>query len=73
MVLMLWKVQITRFFPDMIEIGSWIGLAAMTKSSIRIKNVSWNNLGIIPNAFESLGINLVKENDDLLINEHNNG
>ena len=59
--------------PDMIEIGSWIGLAAMTKSSIRIKNVSWDNLGIIPNAFESLGINLVKENDDLLINEHKNG
>ena len=59
--------------PDMIEIGSWIGLAAMTKSSIRIKNVSWDNLGIIPNAFESLGINLVKENDDLLINEHKDG
>ncbi len=59
--------------PDMIEIGSWIGLAAMTKSNIRIKNVSWDNLGIIPNAFESLGINLVKENDDLLINEHKNG
>ena len=59
--------------PDMIEIGSWIGLAAMTKSCIRIKNVSWDNLGIIPNAFESLGINIIKENDDLLINEHNNG
>ena len=62
-----------KVLPDMIEIGSWIGLAAMTKSSIRIKNVSWDNLGIIPNAFESLGINLVKENDDLLINEHKNG
>ena len=62
-----------RVLPDMIEIGSWIGLAAMTKSNIRIKNVSWDNLGIIPNAFESLGINLVKENDDLLINEHKNG
>ena len=62
-----------RVLPDMIEIGSWIGLSAMTKSSIRIKNVSWDNLGIIPNAFESLGINLVKENDDLLINEHKNG
>tara|TARA_B100001027_G_scaffold59611_1_gene40279 strand:- start:1751 stop:3058 length:1308 start_codon:yes stop_codon:yes gene_type:complete len=59
--------------PDMIEIGSWIGLAAMTKSCIRIKNVSWDNLGIIPYAFESLGINIIKENDDLLINEHNNG
>lgn len=62
-----------KVLPDMIEIGSWIGLAAMTKSSIRIKNVSWDNLGIIPNAFESLGINLVKENDDLLINEHKSG
>ena len=62
-----------KVLPDMIEIGSWIGLAAMTKSCIRIKNVSWDNLGIIPNAFESLGINLVKENDDLLINEHKNG
>ncbi len=62
-----------KVLPDMIEIGSWIGLAAMTKSSIRIKNVSWDNLGIIPNAFESLGINLVKVNDDLLINEHKNG
>ena len=62
-----------KVLPDMIEIGSWIGLAAMTKSCIRIKNVSWDNLGIIPNAFESLGINIIKENDDLLINEHNNG
>ena len=62
-----------KVLPDMIEIGSWIGLAAMTKSSIRIKNVSWDNLGIIPNAFESLGINLVKENDDLLIYEHKSG
>ena len=40
-----------KVLPDMIEIGSWIGLAAMTKSSIRIKNVDWDNLGIIPNAF----------------------
>ena len=50
-----------KVLPDMIEIGSWIGLAAMTKSSIRIKNVSWENLGIIPNAFKSLGINLIKD------------
>ena len=62
-----------KVLPDMIEIGSWIGLAAMTKSSIRIKNVSWDNLGIIPKVFESLGINLIKDNDDVLINEHNNG
>ena len=59
--------------PDMIEIGSWIGLAAMTKSSIRIKNVSWENLGVIPNVFRSLGINLIKEDDDIVILEHNNG
>ena len=59
--------------PDMIEIGSWIGLAAMTKSNIRIKNVSWENLGVIPNVFRSLGINLIKENDDIVIPEHKNG
>ena len=45
--------------PDMIEIGSWIGLAAMTKSKILIKNVSWENLGQIPNVFNSLGIDLI--------------
>ena len=59
--------------PDMIEIGSWIGLAAMTKSSIRIKNVSWENLGVIPNVFRSLGINLIKEDDDIVLPEHKNG
>ena len=62
-----------RVLPDMIEIGSWIGLAAMTKSNIRIKNVSWENLGVIPNVFRSLGINLIKENDDIVILEHKNG
>tara|TARA_B110000003_G_scaffold52949_1_gene52636 strand:+ start:3282 stop:4589 length:1308 start_codon:yes stop_codon:yes gene_type:complete len=62
-----------RVLPDMIEIGSWIGLAAMTKSNIRIKNVSWENLGVIPNVFRSLGINLFKENDDIVIPEHKNG
>ena len=59
--------------PDMIEIGSWIGLAAMTKSSIRIKDVSWDNLGIIPNVFRSLGILLTREGDDIVIPEHKNG
>ncbi len=59
--------------PDMIEIGSWIGLAAMTKSDIRIKDVSWENLGIIPNVFRSLGITLIKEGDDIVIPEHKNG
>jgi UDP-N-acetylglucosamine 1-carboxyvinyltransferase len=59
--------------PDMIEIGSWIGLAAMTKSNVRIKKVSWENLGVIPNVFRSLGINLIKENDDIVIPEHKDG
>jgi len=59
--------------PDMIEIGSWIGLAAMTKSNIRIKNVNWNYLGVIPNVFRSLGISLVKDGDDIVIPEHKNG
>ena len=59
--------------PDMIEIGSWIGLAAMTKSNLRIKDVSWENLGVIPNVFRSLGISLIKEGDDIVIPEHNNG
>src|SRR5690625_2789477 len=42
--------------PDMIEVGSWIGLAAMTKSEITIKNVGWDKLGLIPGAFKKLGI-----------------
>jgi len=53
--------------PDMIEIGSWIGLAAMTKSEITIKNVSWDNLGVIPNVFQKLGIKLERRNDDIYI------
>ena len=59
--------------PDMIEIGSWIGLAAMTKSNIRIKDVSWENLGVIPNVFRSLGISLLKDGDDIIIPEHDKG
>ncbi|MFA7446542.1 MAG: UDP-N-acetylglucosamine 1-carboxyvinyltransferase [Flavobacteriaceae bacterium] len=59
--------------PDMIEIGSWIGLAAMTKSEITIKNVSWENLGIIPNTFRKLGITLEKKGDDIYIPKHENG
>ncbi len=56
-----------RVLPDMIEIGSWIGIAAMTKSEITIKNVSWENLGQIPNTFKKLGIKLEKRNDDIYI------
>ncbi|MFA5557757.1 MAG: UDP-N-acetylglucosamine 1-carboxyvinyltransferase [Flavobacteriaceae bacterium] len=59
--------------PDMIEIGSWIGLAAMTKSEITIKNVSWENLGIIPDTFRKLGITIEKRGDDIYIPKHENG
>jgi len=58
-----------RILPDMIEIGSWIGMAAMTKSSITIKDVSWNDLGIIPRIFQKIGINLEKRGDDIFIPE----
>ncbi len=53
--------------PDMIEIGSFIGMAAMTGSEITIKNVSYENLGIIPEAFRRLGINLERRGDDIYI------
>jgi UDP-N-acetylglucosamine 1-carboxyvinyltransferase len=55
--------------PDMIEVGSFIGMAAMTRSNLRIKNVSYDDLGIIPDAFGKLGISLVRENDDIVIPE----
>jgi len=53
--------------PDMIEIGSLIGLAAMTQSSLRIKNVALNELGIIPSTFQKLGIKMSFDNDDIVI------
>ena len=53
--------------PDMIEIGSWIGVAVMTRSELTIKNVSWENLGQIPNVFRKLGIQLEKRGDDIYI------
>lgn len=56
-----------KVLPDMIEIGSWIGLAAMTKSELTIKDVSWGNLGIIPDVFRKLGIQLEKKDDDIYI------
>ena len=59
--------------PDMIEIGSWIGLAAMTRSKLKIKNVSWDNLGQIPEVFKKLGITINREGDNILIPEHNDG
>ena len=62
-----------RVLPDMIEIGSWIGLAAMTKSEITIKNVSWDDLGVIPATFRKLGITLERREDDIYIPAHTNG
>lgn len=56
-----------RILPDMIEIGSWIGLAAMTRSEITIKNVGWEHLGLIPDTFRKLGIKLNKKGDDIHI------
>jgi UDP-N-acetylglucosamine 1-carboxyvinyltransferase len=56
-----------RILPDMIEIGSWIGMAAMTKSELTIKDVSWENLGVIPRLFRKLGIKLETRGDDLYI------
>ena len=53
--------------PDMIEIGSFIGMAAMTGSDIRLKNVSVKDLGIIPDSFRRLGIRVEQEGDDLYI------
>ncbi|WP_340065989.1 UDP-N-acetylglucosamine 1-carboxyvinyltransferase [Ascidiimonas aurantiaca] len=59
--------------PDMIEIGSWIGLAAMTRSELTIKQVSWENLGQIPDVFRKLGITVEKVGDDIHIPAHTDG
>jgi len=56
-----------RMLPDMIEIGSFIGLAAMTKSEITIKNVGYEHLGVIPGVFQRLGIQMELRGDDLFI------
>ena len=56
--------------PDMIEVGSFIGMAAMTGSDITIKNVSYENLGIIPQAFRRIGITIERRDDDIHIPEH---
>lgn len=58
-----------RILPDMIEVGSFIGLAAMTASEITVKNVGIEHLGIIPDAFRQLGIKVVQHNDDLLVKD----
>ncbi|MEO8760774.1 MAG: UDP-N-acetylglucosamine 1-carboxyvinyltransferase, partial [Bacteroidia bacterium] len=56
-----------RLLPDMIEIGSFIGLAAVTQSDITIKNVAYDRLGVIPNIFSRLGIKLERRGEDLHI------
>lgn len=55
--------------PDMIEVGSFIGLAAMTKSQITIKNAGIEHLGVIPQKFQQLGINLEFKNDDIIVHQ----
>lgn len=56
-----------KILPDMIEVGSFIGMAAMVGDGIRIENVSLRNLGIIPDAFRRLGVKIDTEDDDLII------
>ena len=56
-----------RLLPDMIEVGSFIGMAAMTQSELTIKNVSYENLGIIPSQFSRMGIQFEQRGDDIYI------
>jgi UDP-N-acetylglucosamine 1-carboxyvinyltransferase len=58
---------------DMIEVGSWIGLAAITRSEIRIKNVGWEHLGQLTRVYERLGIQLIREGEDMLVPAHKDG
>jgi UDP-N-acetylglucosamine 1-carboxyvinyltransferase len=58
-----------KLLPDMIEVGSFIGLAAMTKSEITIKNVNFQHLGVIPEVFRRLGIKLSHKNDDIIVHQ----
>ena len=62
-----------NILPDMIEIGSWVGLAAMTQSEITIKNVRWEYLGQLPAIFKKLGVTLEKRGDDIFIPAHKQG
>jgi UDP-N-acetylglucosamine 1-carboxyvinyltransferase len=62
-----------RVLPDMVEIGSWIGLAAMTKSELTIKNVQWEYLGQIPSVFRKLGLRVEQKGDDIYIPAHTEG
>ncbi|MGB2171515.1 MAG: UDP-N-acetylglucosamine 1-carboxyvinyltransferase [Flavobacteriaceae bacterium] len=62
-----------RILPDMVEIGSWIGLAAMTKSELTIKKVQWDFLGQIPSVFRKLGLTVEQRGDDIFIPAHTDG
>jgi len=62
-----------KMLPDMIEIGSWIGLAAMTKSELTIEDVSWDDLGQIPSVFRKLGITVEQQGDNIHIPAHTDG
>ena len=62
-----------QILPDMIEIGSWIGMAAMTQSELTIKDAGWEYLGIIPSVFERLGISLERRGEDIYIPAHTQG
>ena len=62
-----------RVLPDMVEIGSWIGLAALTRSELTIKNVQWEYLGQIPSVFRKLGLTVEKQGDDIHIPAHTKG
>jgi len=64
---------IHQILPDMIEIGSWIGMAAMTQSELTIKDAGWEHLGIIPSVFERLGISLERRGEDIYIPAHTQG
>lgn len=66
------KGCVHSILPDMIEIGSFIGLAAMTESEITIKNTSYDNLGLIPDSFRRLGIKLERRGDDIYIPHQKN-
>ncbi len=56
-----------RILPDMIEVGSFIGMAALNRSEITIKNVSYDNLGIIPDSFRRMGVKLERRGDDIYV------
>ena len=60
-----------QILPDMIEIGSWIGLAAMTRSEIRIKNASIKHLGNILNVFKKIGVKISCQKDDIIVKKQN--